>query len=69
VAIGPLLHVGDVFVVDAKNPFAQVPVGIVEQRQYRVGEHQFLVDAVFGEFADAGIDVVGDGAGQIVVLH
>ncbi len=68
-AIRALLNAGDVLVVDAKDALANVVVGVVEQRQYRVGESQFLVDAVFGELTNPRLDVVGGRTGQIVVLH
>ena len=69
VAVGPLLQVGDVLVVDAEHPLAQRLVRVVEQRQHGVGEGQFLVDAVLVELADARLDVVGRGTGEVVVLH
>ena len=68
-AVGSFLNIGDVFVVDAEDPLAQVLIGIVEKGQHRVGEYQFFVDSVFGEFAHARFDVVGSRPGQIVVLH
>ncbi len=67
--LAALLQVGDVLVVDAEHALAQRLVRVVKQRQHSVGERELLVDAVFMEFADAGLDVVRRRACQIVVLH
>ena len=69
VTVAALLQFGDVLVVDPEHPLAQRLVRVVEQGQDRVREREFLVDAVFGELADPGLDVVRRGPGQIVVLH
>ena len=69
VAVAALLQIGHVFVVNAEDPLPQLLVRVVEQRQYGIGEGQFPVDAVLAQFADARLDVVGRGTGQIVVLH
>jgi hypothetical protein len=41
----------------------------MKQGEHSVRERQFLVDAVLGQFADAGLDVVGRRARQVVILH
>ena len=41
----------------------------MEQRQYRIGEGQFGVDAVLGELSNAGVDVERRCPGEFVVLH
>jgi hypothetical protein len=58
-----------VLVVDAEHALAQRLVRIVEKRQHGVGEREFLVDAVLGEFGDARLDVVRRGTCEVVVLH
>ncbi len=69
VSVGAFLQFGHVLVVDPEHPLAQRLVRIVEQRKHGVREGQFLVDPVLGEFANARPDVIGRGAGEIVVLH
>ena len=69
VAVGALLQISDVLVVDAENALAQWLVGKAEHGQQRVGEGEFPVDAVLAQFAYPRFDVVGGRPGQIVVLH
>ena len=63
------MQLGDVLVVDAEGELAKFLVRIVEQRQHRVGEGEFFVDAVLVQLLDPGLDVGAGGPGQVVVLH
>ena len=69
VAVGALLQIGDVLVVDAENAFTQRLVRESEHGQQRIGEGEFPVYAVLTQFAYPRFDVVGGRPGQIVVLH
>src|SRR3546814_17718098 len=68
-AVGSLLQLCDVLVVDPEAQLAHGLVGPAHEAEQRVREGQLAVDAVGLELADASLAVVGARPAQRVVLH
>ena len=64
-----LLQLRHVLVVDAERPLAEFFVRVMEERQNRIGEGEFLIDAVLTQLLNAGLDVGARRAGEVVILH